>query len=118
MIRYALQRRWIGWHLLWAAAFLVCLRLAMWQWDVAGRPHPAGAPVQEWRNYAYAVNWVIFAGVAVWFWWRFLRDQRNEERATPESPPEVPPPPAAGVFDPFAERDVPRGGGSSPERDG
>jgi hypothetical protein len=34
-----------------------------------------------WRNYAYAVNWVIFVGVAVWFWWRFMRDQQRVEMA-------------------------------------
>lgn len=79
MISYALSPRWILWHLLWVVVVIACLRLAWWQWDVAGRPHPAGASVQSWRNYAYALNWVIFAGVGAWFWWRFMRDQRAGE---------------------------------------
>ena len=83
MIRYALAPRWIAWHLLWAVAFLVCLRLALWQYHAAIAPHPAGANTQPWRNYAYAFNWAVFAGVAVWFWWRFMRDQRAAESAEP-----------------------------------
>lgn len=79
-----MSRRWLAWHLLWAVAVVVCLRLAIWQWDVAAMPHPPGAPVQVWRNYAYAVNWLIFAGVGAWFWWRFMRDQRATEMAQAE----------------------------------
>ena len=86
MIRYVLSRRWLAWHLLWAVAVVVCLRLGIWQWDVAGRPHPPGAPVEVWRNYAYAVNWLIFAGVGAWFWWRFMRDQRATELAQAADP--------------------------------
>lgn len=85
MIRYVLSRRWLLWHVLWAAVVVVCLRLAIWQWDVASQPHPPGAPVQVWRNYAYAINWVIFAVVGVWFWWRFMRDELAAERAAQES---------------------------------
>jgi hypothetical protein len=84
VIRYALSRRWLTWHLLWAVSVVVCLRLAIWQWEVAGAPHVPGAPVQSWRNYAYAVNWVIFAVVGAWFWWRFMRDQRAAELASSE----------------------------------
>lgn len=72
---YIWQRRWLPWHIVCAVVAVVFLRLAWWQWEVASRPHPVGAPVQVWRNYAYAVNWVIFTGVVVWFWWRFMRDQ-------------------------------------------
>lgn len=80
MRNYVLQRRWIGWHILWIVIVGVFLWLAVWQWRVAGTPHPAGAAIASWRNYAYAVNWVIFAGVGVWFWWRFMRDQRLVEQ--------------------------------------
>ncbi|MFI0432674.1 MAG: hypothetical protein ACH36H_05995 [Candidatus Nanopelagicales bacterium] len=84
MRSYVLQLRWVPWHVLWAVILAGCLGMAYWQWDVATSPHPAGAPVQTWRNYAYALNWVIFAGVAVWFWWRYMRDQRAAEaRPTP-----------------------------------
>ncbi len=79
MRSYVLQARWLPWHALWLLIVAGCLGMAWWQWNVATSPHPPGAPVQAWRNYAYAVNWVIFAGVAVWFWWRYMRDQRAAE---------------------------------------
>jgi hypothetical protein len=53
--------------------------LGIWQWRVAGAPHPAGVAVSSWRNYAYAFNWWVFTGVAIWFWWRFMRDQREAD---------------------------------------
>ena len=59
----------------------VLVWLGFWQWGVAGGPHPAGASIAVWRNYAYAVNWWIFAAVAVWFWWRFMRDQKSWTRS-------------------------------------
>ena len=71
-----LAKRWIPWHVFCFAAAGVMIWLGLWQWNVAGAPHPAGAPISSWRNYAYAVNWWIFGGVALWFWWRFMRDQK------------------------------------------
>lgn len=112
MIRYILQRRWLAWHLLWLAAVALCVWLGIWQFRAATAPHPPGADTQVWRNYAYALNWVVFALVAVWFWWRFMRDQRASERGT-EQPPAPSPPaaPAGQRFDPFAEPDPPSASG-------
>jgi len=81
VLQYIAQRRWIPWHLLCVAALVGCVWMARWQWEVATSPMPAGVQVSVWRNYAYAINWVVFAGVAVWFWWRFLRDQMHTEAA-------------------------------------
>lgn len=81
MIRYILQQRWLPWHLLWLVAVAGCVWLGMWQLQAAMAPQPEGADTQVWRNYAYALNWLVFAVVALWFWWRFMRDQRAVELA-------------------------------------
>ena len=31
-------------------------------------------------NIFYAIEWVVFAGFALYLWWRFLRDDVNRER--------------------------------------
>lgn len=125
-----LERRWLGWHLLWIALVAMCLVLSWWQFKVALAPHVPGAPVQTWRNYAYGANWLVFAGVAVWFWWRFMRDQFRveDERlrsgdadlAAPATPsPRTPSravPPAPGEFDIFAGEDSPASGGAREDR--
>ncbi len=58
----------------------------------AGQPLPLqvtelpGAEVGlNWRNAAYAVQWVAFAGFAIFFWNRFRRDHmdRPAEQETP-----------------------------------
>ena len=73
---YVLAMRWVPWHVVCYIVVAVLVWLGFWQWGVAGGPHPAGASIAVWRNYAYAVNWWIFAAVALWFWWRFMRDQK------------------------------------------
>lgn len=37
----------------------------------------------NWMNIFYAIEWVVFAGFAIYLWWRFLRDDhlRNLEEA-------------------------------------
>ncbi len=119
MIRYILQRRWLPWHLLWLVAVAGCIWLGVWQFEAAVAPRPAGADTQVWRNFAYSLNWLVFAGVALWFWWRFMRDQRATElAAAQDAEPEAPRPaveaqpgrPSDGQrFDPFAEPEPPAG---------
>jgi hypothetical protein len=82
VLRYLAQPRWIPWHLFCAAALAGCVYMAWWQWDVATAPTAPGVEVSVWRNYAYAVNWWIFAGVGVWFWWRLPRDQMRADQAS------------------------------------
>jgi len=44
-----------------------------------------GLPV--WRNVAYAIQWLMFAGFVVFFWFRVSRDQvRSEPSTSPDSP--------------------------------
>lgn len=42
----------------------------------------------DWRNAAYAVEWWVFAGFALWVWWRSVRDEhrRNDPWAQPDEP--------------------------------
>lgn len=116
MIRYALAPRWIAWHLLWAVAFVVCLRLAVWQYQAAVAPHPPGVDTQAWRNYAYSFNWAVFAGVAVWFWWRFMRDQRAADLAAEHSADTPEPPPVPAAPDPRDEPAAPGASSVEPRR--
>jgi surfeit locus 1 family protein len=46
-------------------------------------PAPSGEVVLNWLNVFYAVEWVVFAGFAVFLWWRFVRDawEREQEEA-------------------------------------
>ncbi len=62
------------------------------------RPEPVQAQlagtggVGRWRNLAYALQWWVFAGAAVFFWWIVLR-RAALERADPPSAPSPPSPP-------------------------
>ena len=33
-----------------------------------------------WLNIFYALEWIVFAGFAVYFWWRLVRDALERER--------------------------------------
>jgi len=85
MLKYALAPRWWVMHLIVVALFVGCLRLAQWQWTVAVTPaNPGDAAGLQIRNAFYAVQWVFFALFGVWFWGRFLRDQRVADDAYAE----------------------------------
>lgn len=45
-------------------------------------PTPVGDTGIRWRNAAYAVQWWIFAGFALWIWWRMVRDESRREQTT------------------------------------
>ena len=82
MFRYALSRRWIPWHLFCAALVVVMVVAGIWQWSVAFDSVDAnGEPSLNVRNLVYALQWWVFAAFGVWFWFRFLRDQRDAELA-------------------------------------
>lgn len=44
-------------------------------------PQEAGTQV-NWLTLFYAVEWVLFAGFAVFLWWRLVQDQRLRESTT------------------------------------
>ena len=79
MVRFALQPRWIPWHLLCLFVTFLFVRLAMWQWRVAHSQLQL-----DWQNAAYAVQWIIFVGVLWWFWWKVMKDQRLIEQQRDE----------------------------------
>jgi len=37
----------------------------------------------NWLNIFYAIEWVVFAGFAIFMWWRLVRDEWMRERAAP-----------------------------------
>ena len=47
-------------------------------------PAPSEEVVLNWLNVFYAVEWVVFAGFAVFLWWRFVRDAWEREREEAE----------------------------------
>lgn len=50
-------------------------------------PRPATTVELNWLNIFYAAEWVIFAGFAVFLWWRLVRDVWIRERATASAEP-------------------------------
>jgi DNA-binding transcriptional regulator of glucitol operon len=80
VLRYALKPRWIPGHLLALALVALCLRLGLWQWEVGREPlEPGGPPRNSIQNLGYAVQWVFFAAVVLWFWRRYLIDERQAD---------------------------------------
>ncbi|HRP99056.1 MAG TPA: SURF1 family cytochrome oxidase biogenesis protein [Terrimesophilobacter sp.] len=54
--------------------------------------HPPPTTVEvNWLNIFYAIEWVIFAGFAVFIWWRLVRDEfeKEQHQAAPSAEPEL-----------------------------
>lgn len=49
--------------------------------DAIDAPEPDTSIEVNWLNIFYAAEWVIFAGFAVFLWWRLVRDVWERERA-------------------------------------
>jgi hypothetical protein len=65
--RFLFEPRWLGWHLLTVVAFWGMLWLGDWQFHRA-----MGGNGLSW---AYTFEWPLFAGFAVVFWARTIRDE-------------------------------------------
>jgi len=65
--RFLIQPRWLGWHALIVAAVLGMLALGDWQL----RRAEAGNAL----SWAYTFEWPIFAGFAIVFWAKTIRDE-------------------------------------------
>jgi cytochrome oxidase assembly protein ShyY1 len=50
--------------------------------DAIDAPEPDTSVELNWLNLFYAAEWVIFAGFAIFLWWRLVRDVWERERAT------------------------------------
>jgi hypothetical protein len=65
--RFLIQPRWLGWHVLMVVSFWGMLWLGDWQFHRA----LAGNGL----SWAYTFEWPLFAGFAVVFWVKTIRDE-------------------------------------------
>lgn len=72
-MRRFLTWRWCLAHLVLVVAVLVMLRLGQWQWD------RANSPTGGLQNYAYALQWPLFAVFALFV---YVKTMREEGRRT------------------------------------
>jgi hypothetical protein len=76
--RFLIKPRWLGWHLLMVVSFWGMLWLGDWQFHRA-----LSGNALSW---AYTFEWPLFAGFAVVFWAKTIRDEfriRRGEIADP-----------------------------------
>jgi hypothetical protein len=70
--RFLIQPRWLGWHLLMVVSFWGMLWLGDWQFHRA----LAGNGL----SWAYTFEWPLFAGFAVVFWAKTIKDEFRIKR--------------------------------------
>ena len=70
--RFLIKPRWLGWHLLMVVAFWGMLWLGDWQFHRA----LAGNGL----SWAYTFEWPLFAGFAVVFWAKTIKDEFRIKR--------------------------------------
>ncbi len=74
--RFLIQPRWLGWHLLMVVSFWGMLWLGDWQL----RRALAGNGL----SWAYTFEWPLFAGFAVVFWAKTIKDEFRIKRDGPQ----------------------------------
>ncbi|PPG38793.1 SURF1 family protein [Pseudoclavibacter sp. RFBA6] len=52
-------------------------------------PQALEAPQLNWLNIFYAIEWALFAGFAIFMWWRLARDEYEKERQEAAEAPSV-----------------------------
>ena len=70
--RFLVAPRWLGWHLLMVVAFWGMLWLGDWQFHRAMSGNAL--------SWAYTFEWPLFAGFAVVFWAKTIRDEFRLKR--------------------------------------
>ena len=68
-MRLALSGRWLVRHLVLLLALGVMVALGRWQWEVAFLPRG------DMRNLAYALQWWVFAAIALYMYARTFLDE-------------------------------------------
>jgi len=84
--RFLIMPKWLGWHALMVVSFLGMLWLGDWQLHRA-----LGGNALSW---AYTFEWPLFAGFAVVFWAKTIRDEfriRGGKIPDPKVAADVPP---------------------------
>ena len=71
MRRQLLRPGWLVLHALVLVALVVMVRLGAWQWA-------RGAEIDSVRNYAYGLEWWVFAVLTVIGWVKFCYDETSE----------------------------------------
>ncbi len=73
--RFAARPGWVVGHVLVLAAVVTMILLGRWQLIVSNEKH------FSLQNFGYAIQWWLFSLFAVFFWYRILRDQANQNEA-------------------------------------
>ncbi len=73
--RFLVKPRWLGWHVLMVVSFWGMLWLGDWQFHRA-----LSGNALSW---AYTFEWPLFAGFAVVFWAKTIRDEFRIKRGEP-----------------------------------
>jgi hypothetical protein len=73
--RFLVAPRWLGWHLIVVLAFAGMLWLGDWQFRRAMDGNGL--------SWAYTFEWPLFAGFAIVFWARTVRDEFRLRRGIP-----------------------------------
>jgi hypothetical protein len=76
--RFLIRPRWLGWHLLMVVSFLGMLWMGDWQFHRALSGNGL--------SWAYTFEWPLFAGFAVVFWARTIRDEFRIRRGEMPDP--------------------------------
>jgi hypothetical protein len=74
--RFLIQPRWAGWHLLMVVSFWGMLWLGDWQFHRAISGNGL--------SWAYTFEWPLFAGFAVVFWAKTIKDEFRIKRDGPQ----------------------------------
>ena len=75
--RFLIQPRWLGWHLLMVVSFWGMLWLGDWQLHRALSGNGL--------SWAYTFEWPLFAGFAVVFWAKTIKDEFRIKRDGPDA---------------------------------
>ena len=96
--RFLITPRWLGWHLLMVVSFWGMLWLGDWQLH--------RALTGNGLSWAYTFEWPLFAGFAVVFWARTIRDEFRIKRGGGQVLAEADAAAAAGLPDGLGTRQV------------